>query len=148
MTAPSVAHEDRVRALETLAVLAGAAIPAEIGGECVPDVARISADGAVLLVADAKATETPGCEATARRLLRYIRAVRPMVEGGVVVRLAVCHGDPRQQKEWQRRLSLLATSAGLATAERPATATFDADTLVTWVDLRSAGPRPARSGAA
>lgn len=138
MSAPSTLHEDRVRTLETVAALAGIVVPASIGPECVPDVARVSIDGTVVLVADAKATETPGCTATIGRLRRYVRAVRPLVEAGVIVRVAVCHGDRGRVDDWQRNLTQLVAFAGLAVARGSATHGFDADTFVTSVDLRKA----------
>lgn len=122
--------------LENVAVLAGVVVPTSIGPECIPDVARASVDGTLVLVADAKATETPGCVATIRRLRRYVRAVRPLVEAGVAVRLALCHGDAEHVDDWQRDLRELAAFVGLAVLRPPWTEVFDARTLVTSVDLR------------
>ena len=135
MSAPSSAHEQRVRTFETVAVLAGVTVPVAIGPECLPDLALASADGTVLLVGDAKATETPGCSATARRLTRYLRAVRPLVERGVVVRLAVCHGDVGRVGGWKDQLENLACVARVALVRRATTFALDHGTVVTSVDL-------------
>lgn len=70
MSAPTAAHERRLATLETLAVLAGYAEPAELPG-VLPDV--LLARGGSLFLGEAKATETPDSVAARERLARYVR---------------------------------------------------------------------------
>lgn len=135
MTAPSDLHQERVAVLETMAVLAGVSQPLHLPGDGRPDVARISVDGSVVLLADAKDTETPGCSDTSRRLRRYARALRDLGEGAVAVRLAICHGRPAATRAWERTLSWVVRDVGL----RPFTVdscAVDRHTVVAWVDLQ------------
>jgi hypothetical protein len=135
MTAPSDQHEERVAVLETMALLAGVTQLLHLPGDGRPDVARISVDGAVVLVADAKDTETPGCSETSRRLRRYARALRDLIEGAVAVRLAICHGRPAATHEWERTLSCVARDVGLRQSAAGSCA-VDGHTVVAWIDLQ------------
>jgi len=92
-------------------------------------------DRSVLLVGDAKDSETPGCSETFRRLSRYGRAVRGLVAEGLAVRIVICHGDPLSEKAWQATLLRLAAFVGLTVLGRPQSDRLDAVTSVTWVDL-------------
>lgn len=130
-------HERHVRTLEAIATIARVTVPITIGQECIPDLARASIDGSMLLVADAKATETSGCEATRRRLTRYFRALRPILDRGVLVRVAICHSEPSRAKEWENVLLGLSRQTNIATFSHPSTTDLDAFTSLTWVDLTS-----------
>lgn len=93
MSAPSEAHEDRVRVLETLAILAGFPSELWIGQRLMPDVARYDPISWSLFVGDAKATETSGCAATRARLGAYVRAIRPWRRDGATLTLVIAMGD-------------------------------------------------------
>lgn len=71
MVSPTAEHESRRVVLATLADLSGYTAELKLQG-LLPDVSRANGRGDVFL-ADAKATETPGCSSTRFRLNRYAR---------------------------------------------------------------------------
>lgn len=138
MSAPSDLHEERVRVLDTMASLAGLALPARIGDRRIPDVVRTTVERNCVLIGDAKASESPTCPETLSRLAQYVRAVRRLLQTGVPVRLAVCHGELHRVEAWERSLQSTVQVAGASVVARPASWKVDDATVVTWVDL--AGP--------
>lgn len=60
-----------IRDLETLATLAGFTAHLVLAWRLQPDVLRACAHDSSVFLGDAKDTETPGCEATRRRLRWY-----------------------------------------------------------------------------
>lgn len=144
MSAPSELHETRVDLLLALAMLAGLTIPTQIDPLRIPDVARRSPDGRRLLLADAKATESPRCRETARRLAAYLRCCRPYVAEGIQVRLALCHGYERGQPTWCDLLRGVSSATYVCT-DRPDRAMLTEDAWVSWVDLRGLSTRVSAS---
>ena len=139
MSAPSITHESRVAVLATLASLAGASLPGSIGRGHVPDVVRLSTDGHVAFIGDAKASESAENPATRYRLYRYFRAARRLVSRGTVVRIAICHGESLNAAPWERVLVGLAHDAQLAPLAPPESREIDPETIVTSIDLAEQG---------
>ncbi len=104
MGAPSVAHEQRVDDLATLATLAGFTTDLQLPWRLRPDVARVCAGHRSLFVGDAKATETPGCAATFARSRWYATALQTivLVEYALV---ALAIDDTEDVRAWQRTLT-------------------------------------------
>jgi hypothetical protein len=125
-------HEERVLCLETLAGLLSCRGDVNLGPGLNPDVARVSLLRQRLVVGDAKATETPGCTETHRRLRHYIRAAGPWIASGYAVRVAICHSPPARQ--WRQQLERDARVCGLEVVSSGMlpTAPFE---VVSWVDL-------------
>lgn len=111
MSAPSVAHESRVRDLETLATLAGFAAPLAFAWRLRPDVARVCPRSGAVFLGDAKDTETPGCDATRARLRWYVLGSRTVCAGrSLTIALAVAAGAA---PDWHIVLRQTARQAGL-----------------------------------
>lgn len=131
MSAPSILHEHRVALLQDLADLAGFFRAASLGRSLRPDVCRLRPGGPAILVADAKATESPEDDATRLRLLGYASSAAAWVSARFQVTLMVCHGlDPSRQ--WQEGLAAVAEIAGLEPS-RFTYAVLDHTTAVTSV---------------
>ena len=112
MNAPSELHENRVRLLEDLADLAGFYVKTEIyHWRLRPDVCRLHRHGRAIVVADAKARETPTDLATRHRLVRYAAASRLWARAGVVVTFAICH-DTDLAGRWSEVLASCLATAG------------------------------------
>lgn len=130
---PSILHESRVGTLDALARLAGCGRTVELDRHLHPDVVRSDWGGRRLFVGEAKATETAGCQATARRLRRYLRSVRSWQDAGFDVRLAVCGGD----QKWVDRLLTLAAQVGNPACHQGWVRV--GDDPVAWIDLPPTG---------
>lgn len=134
MSAPGEQHEARVALLDACAVLTGHVTPCRLAAGEVPDVVRADVRHRRLFVADAKATETPGCAATRERMHAYARALKPWLDRGFAVRLALCHGRPDQAPGWAALLEHAADCAGLD-GGRGDTEDLEPGTVLTWLDL-------------
>lgn len=135
MSAPSELHEHRVHVLCDLADLSGFTLDLALHTRLRPDVCRLHHYGRSILVADAKATESPADGSTRRRLGLYAMATRLWTDAGLQVAFAVCHGlDDRGA--WNDTLvaCLAAARQGLA---RATYAELDLDTAVTMVVIDS-----------
>src|SRR4051812_19308735 len=99
MSAPSGLHDARQSMLETIAQLSGYCTRTTWADGEVPDLVRIHHSVPSVFVGDAKATESPGCEATRRRLTRYFRTARRWNKAGFDVRVALCHPG-RDDARW------------------------------------------------
>lgn len=132
MSAPSAAHEARCKLIMGLATLAGLTVPSAIGAGLIPDVVRSDSRGLNLLVGDAKASESPGCSETARRLRRYFVALWDESLSGVTTRvvLAVSAGSVSTALSWSRTLE--------GCCELPharAASLLLGDTSLVWIDV-------------
>jgi hypothetical protein len=132
MSAPSFLHEERVAQLDTLALLARCRGAASLGPRTLPDVVRVDHETRRLFIGDGKATETPQCSETQRRLRRYAAAAMPWARAGYAVRLAVCHTPG--PGTWRRQLETLASRAGAHVLAGGETS-LDEGTAVSWVDI-------------
>lgn len=130
----SAVHERRVGVLTTLGALAGCRAAARLDPGLSPDVVAADHRLRVLFVGDAKATETAGCAATARRLRRYLRATEIWRAAGYIVRVALCAS--RDTSEWERTLLRLAGDVRAPVAAH-GHATLGDDALA-WLDLTAA----------
>lgn len=135
-------HERRVQLLTMVAVMAGCRTDARLDVGLFPDVAMLDRSRARLFVGDAKATEQPGCAATARRLRRYFRATQPWLRGGYTVRVALCVG--RRATFWERTLLRVATETITPVAAHGHVAIGTREALV-WADLTGPTRRPVSS---
>jgi hypothetical protein len=133
VSAPSALHDARLHVLGDVAALAGFYIDLPFAQGERPDIVRLHHQRPSLLVGDAKATESPGCEATRARLTRYFRTGRKWSSAGFGVRVALCHG-PVDPERWAILLCRAARDAQCRTGPVDA-ALFDSETTVTWVDL-------------
>ena len=133
MTAPSLLHEDRVRAIAAVATLAGYTVDAVIYNRERPDVTRLHPRRPALLIGDGKASETPTDRATLARLVAYSTAARIWLSAGFTVDLAICHGaDPRN--DWLKCLAHVADAAGILASD-PSCTEFDDTTWLSRVGL-------------
>lgn len=132
MAAPSVLHEARRGVLGDVAALAGFLIDLQLGAGEYPDVARLHIQRPALLVGDAKATESPACEATRARLASYFRAIRDWLTAGFDVTVVICHSAAEPER-WARLLLDAARDANCLTGSVASTQ-IDETTAVTWVD--------------
>jgi hypothetical protein len=82
-----------------------------------------------LLIADAKATESPNTEETRLRLLAYATAGRQWASAGFRIDLAVCH-EPDASGLWRCSLATLVQAAGLH-LRRSTYSLLDVDNAVT-----------------
>ena len=114
MSAPSAIHERRVEYIDAIAVLAGYTVRVVLGAGLDPDVARFDPRRRRLLVADAKATEKPGCRDTRMRLHAYATAAREWERVGIDVRLLLCHGTG----DWAPLLEAVSSRAGFVAPRR------------------------------
>jgi hypothetical protein len=113
VSAPSVAHESRVRDLEMLATLSGFAAPLALAWRLRPDVARVCPRNGAVFLGDAKDTEAPGCDATRSRLPRYVLGSRTVCAGrSLTIALADAAGAA---PDWHVVLQQTARQAGLVT---------------------------------
>lgn len=136
MSAPSNLHENRRMLLGEMATLAGYTIELRFAVNQRPDVVRFHPLKLSLLVGDAKATESPGCEETRRRVAGYLRTARRWQRAGFDIRVALCH-PPDPDSRWA---SLLASAAAdvRAVALPGGVTTIDDRTSVTWIRVTSA----------
>lgn len=134
---PSLVHEERVDLLDQLGRLAGCTVPSSLGRGLDPDVLLSHPHRRLVFLGEAKHSETPGNGETARRLRRYIRAIRLLQRNGYSARMALC-GDPLEAARWSRLLAQLAISERLGV---DATGTVDVDLgeRVIWLDLSPTG---------
>src|SRR4051794_19346643 len=102
MGAPTTEHEARVDELRTLATLAGFTVEVRFPWRLRPDVARVSPLSLRLLLADAKHTEDPGCDATLHRLRWYATAVAGLPEAAAPVTLALAVPVEGEAAAWAR----------------------------------------------
>ena len=144
MSSPSAEHEERVRLLEAVAVLAGFTSSIAFDPPLEPDVFRIDFARRSVFVGDAKATETTGCEATKARLTQYAHAARSWCAVGADAVLAIAHGQPHQAEGWRNMLQDVVAVAGLRVAAG-ATTYLDQGCLLAWVYV-PATSKPTRSG--
>lgn len=136
MSGPSILHEDRVVVLRDLADLSGYVVTSQLAANPRPDLVRLHRSVPAILVADAKATETPGNLETQVRLLGYVGAVAPWLQVEFAVRIALCHG-PDPHRRWVTTLEKLADLAGVSIV-RHDMSEIDHDTSVSVVDV---GPK-------
>jgi hypothetical protein len=101
--APSPLHEARVVELEGVFALAGLAHEAHLQWWLRPDVARASPASWTLALGDAKSTESPGNQATLRRLIAYVRAARAWHDAGWVVLMSLAV-NPQESTQWGEEL--------------------------------------------
>lgn len=130
MSAPTAQHESRVDTLAALADLAGYTVDVRLDGQLNPDVTRLHRSSPRLLVADAKATESPDARATRARLTGYAERCASWRRAGFEVSLAVCHGED-QAGAWQACLGVVASLARVG----PCTTTCRPIDGTTWVSL-------------
>jgi hypothetical protein len=112
MAAPSMQHESRVTLLGDIADLAGFVVPSRIDAHLLPDLVRFHHRQPSLFVADAKATESPGNHETKMRILVYFRALRPWLQSGFMVQIAVCTGIDSRHR-WLDTLDSMAKFSGM-----------------------------------
>jgi hypothetical protein len=95
MSAPSATHEARRTWLGDMATLAEYVIEVPLAVDRRPDVVRLHQRRPALLVGDAKATETPRCRDTRRRLAAYFASARRWSSAGFDVGVVLIHNlDP------------------------------------------------------
>ena len=135
MSAPGALHQAREQVLADVAALAGFYIDVVFAEGQRPDIVRLHHQRPALLVGDAKATESPSCEATRSRLTRYFRTGRNWSDAGFGIRVALCHG-PADPERWARLLRCAADDAQCRRIGAVDNACIDANTTVTWVDIR------------
>lgn len=134
MSAPSQLHEDRVAVLGDLATLAGYTAQASIDGRLRPDLVRLDPRRHALLLADAKATESPADVATRGQLLRYAQVAQLWAVADFDVDLGVAHG-PEERRAWATCLLEVGRRASFSDV-RPWAVEIDDATWVTVVALR------------
>lgn len=135
MSAPSELHERRVRLLCDLADLSGYTLDVAAHTSLRPDVCRLHRHASSILLADAKATESPANRATRRRLLRYAMASRLWTDAGLEVALGACH-DPETRGAWSDALVSCLAGAGRRPSRRTY-AVLDHDTAVSMVVIQA-----------
>lgn len=133
MSAPSPRHEQRVVLLEDLADLAGYGRRIDVYDRLRPDVCRLHFATSSILVADAKASESPEDCSSHVRLSAYARAALQWVDAGFVVSFAVCH-DVDPSGRWSQLLASLVHEIGRSVS-RQTYAVLDDDTAVTAVTV-------------
>ena len=104
MGAPSLAHEQRVDDLSTLATLAGFTACVQLPWRLRPDVARSCPARRALFLGDAKATEVPRCAATFARLRWYATALRTVTPKFDYALVALAVDDGELVRDWERTL--------------------------------------------
>lgn len=136
MSAPSGLHEHRVQILGDLADLSGFTLDIAVHTGLRPDLCRLHHHAGSILIADAKATESPGDEATRRRLVRYAAATRLWTDAGLQVAFGVCHG-PDDHGAWS---DAIVTCLAVAKQKpiRTTYAALDLETAVSMVVLDAA----------
>lgn len=135
MGAPSPLHEMRREMLGGAAALAGFYTVVPLAANEYPDVVRLHSQRPALFVGDAKATESPTCEATRGRLCRYFRTTRGLLAAGFEVTVAIGHATT-DGNAWAVMLTNAARDAGCRVG--PASIVeIDATNGLTWVDARS-----------
>jgi hypothetical protein len=132
--APTSLHEQRVELLTAVAAMGGCRSAVELDGRLRPDVALADHRTRRLFVGDAKATETVGCQATGRRLRRYLRAAVPWCRVGYRLRVVLCASPSSGRRE--DGLVTLAAAVGLRTSTE-GTITVGAQHEFSWVDIPS-----------
>lgn len=105
MGAPSVAHEQRVAELGTLAALAGFTSMTTMPWRIRPDVVRTCPATAALFLGDAKETERPGNAATYGRLRWYALAAAATSRPGRRITVALAVPGERQTRPFERLLA-------------------------------------------
>lgn len=135
MGAPSPLHEARRDVLGDVASLAGFYIDVPLAADEYPDVVRLHHHRPALFVGDAKATESPSCEATRARLTRYFRTARNWLASGFDVTIAIGHATA-DGETWTSLLTNAARDA-CCPIRTAASTEIDGTTAVTWVDGRS-----------
>ena len=141
--APSELHELRVRYLETLATLVGHTSEIQLYRGNRPDVVRADPRRLGLFIGDAKASESPGCRETRRRLAEYISSADVWLRAGYTANLAICHGAERNES-WAALLNSLADWSGYS-AQRLNVYRLDRDTSVTSVEVGGPAGRFSRA---
>jgi hypothetical protein len=121
--------------LAALADLAGYTVDVRLDGHLKPDVSRLHQSSPRLLVADAKATESPHDRATRARLTGYAERCASWRRAGFEVSLAVCHGEDHAGA-WQACLRSVSSIARLG----PCTATRRSIDGTTWVSTTTFPP--------
>jgi hypothetical protein len=134
MSAPSPEHEERVRVLEAVAMLAGFTGAIAFNPPLEPDVFRVDFKRHRVFVGDAKATETAGSHATKARLMRYARATLSWCAGGADAVLAVAHSQPHHSHEWLDALEEVVARAGLWPSAA-GTSLLDQGCVLAWVEV-------------
>lgn len=135
MSAPSEAHEQRRALLCNVASLAGLTEQMVLGVGLQPDVALRCRSKRLLLIGDAKATESPGCRATARRLRHYGGALFEVVRSGIGVRL-VLSVPACEQREVDGWAIMLLDAAWMLPQSASGHVRLDDLASLVWVDLR------------
>jgi hypothetical protein len=111
------AHEYRVEVLKVLSDLIGCF--EEIGGQFPdsrrPDVLRINKSKHLLVVGDAKNSESPNTAATLARLFGYLRWVRAHIaRTGRIAVFALCCKRTSDVTRWQNSVASLASELDLS----------------------------------
>lgn len=130
------AHENRAEILETLCDLIGCF--EEIGGQFPdsrrPDVLRINKSKQMLVVGDAKNSESPNTKATLARLFGYLRWVRAHIaRKGRIAVFALCCKRTSDVTAWQNSVMSLASELDLSPSFAQARALTPHDALVCCV---------------
>ena len=103
-------HEDRVRFLDTLAILIGCKETAgrTLPDGCRPDVVRINSEQWILFLGEAKHTETAGCSATQVRMQEYLHwlSIHVNRHGGTGI-FALCVERGTDTRKWQETVLTL-----------------------------------------
>jgi len=109
-------HEFRVMLLKTVSDLLECF--EDFGGQlpdsCRPDVLRINRAKEMLLIGDAKNTESPTSSATLARLFGYLRWVKAHVRRGGMALFVLCYGRNTGPTSWQDSVRALASELELA----------------------------------
>lgn len=133
----SAAHERRVQLLSAMGHLAGCHGAVRLDSVLEPDVVLANARRRILLVGDAKETETAGRRETERRLRRYLRGVQVWRRDGYTVRVAVCAASC--SGDWEtllRSMILAAVPPDVAGGN----VLIDPSSQVAWIDLPTLAP--------
>lgn len=105
-------HQVQVTFLEDLATAVGCTQSVVLPDGVVPDVARFNPRRSLLLLADAKDTETPGTSATQERLGAYVAwLVGHAAHPGRTSVLILCFRRRRDTSGWERHIGSLARIA-------------------------------------
>lgn len=113
-------HDDKVRFLDSLAVLMGCKEAISCGlpyGER-PDIVRVDSKHGVLFIGDGKNTESPKRTDTQLRLLRYLRWLSAHVSDKERTGIfSICFGRRADSEGWVEAILMLAHEAGLSCQE-------------------------------
>ena len=130
---PGALHEERVAVLSTLAQLCGCRSAVELGPNLQPDVVLANYHQRLLFLGEAKATETAGNAATARRFRRYLAASKLWLAVGYWVRVTVCTSRPTPM--WGKVIAQLARDESIDVIGS-GILYLPVEHALAWIDLR------------